>query len=72
MPNLPEMPLTLTKMESESVLWIKLREHIAARLDALRRQNDQSMTPDETERLRGRIAAYKELMGLETGPLLDH
>lgn len=58
-------PFKLNKMEADSALWKKLRAHIQERLDVARRQNDQSMTQDETERLRGKIATYKEMLAME-------
>lgn len=67
--NIPSS-IHLDRLESESALWKKLREHIQGRLDMARKQNDYSMTNEETERLRGRIAAYKDILELEPGTIL--
>lgn len=53
----------LTNQERDSALWKKLEAHLQGRLETLRKQNDQDLSPDETARQRGRIAAVKELIG---------
>lgn len=45
-------------------LWITLSRHLSERLDILRRQNDASLAPEQTERLRGRIAQIKDILAL--------
>jgi len=62
-----EQPFALSKHESETELWMKLKAHIEKRMDVLRRQNDGDMSAEETSRLRGKIAFAKEILGLESG-----
>lgn len=56
--------MKLTEHEQHSAVWIKIRDHLTERLDALRSQNDGDLDPLATARLRGRIAAIKELLAL--------
>lgn len=60
--------MRLTEQEIHSAVWIKLRDHMADRLEALRCQNDGDLDPLATARLRGRIAAIKELLALGQPP----
>lgn len=53
-----------TPQELHSAVWIKLREHLQDRLTAMRCQNDGELDPIATARLRGRIAAIKEILAL--------
>jgi len=56
---------TLDKSEIESPLWIRLSAEISSKIDLLRKQNDNhDKGVEETARLRGRIAALKELLQL--------
>lgn len=57
--------MTLDKLESQSAVWLKLKEHIESRLSQLRMQNDGDLSDIETARLRGRVAMCKELLALE-------
>ena len=61
------MPLkfSLTKQEATTPVWAKLKAQIEARLEISRKQNDGDLSEVETARLRGRIAAYKELLGAD-------
>lgn len=52
-------------MEAQSQLWLKLKKHMQGRIDVLRAKNDGDLDTTETARLRGRIAAIKELIALE-------
>lgn len=54
--------------EMRSALWLKLQAHYSAQLDMLRRKNDGDMPPDQTQRLRGRIAQVKEFLALSGEP----
>lgn len=59
-------------MERRSPLWRKLVEHYEARLQVLREKNDNSMTNDESEKLRGRIVEVKVFLGLDSdGPEIE-
>lgn len=55
----------LTRIETQSQLWLKLKKHMQERVDVLRAKNDGDLDTTETARLRGRIAAIKELIALE-------
>lgn len=54
----------LTPQELDSALWKKLEGHFKGRLAMYRRQNDSMQGIEETSKLRGKIAATKELLGL--------
>jgi hypothetical protein len=60
----------LTNQERDSALWKRITNHIDSRLDTLRKNNDASLDQQETERLRGRISAFKELLALGNEDLL--
>ena len=57
--------MTLDKLESQSAVWLKLKEHIEERRSQMRMQNDGDLSHIETARLRGRVAMCKELLALE-------
>lgn len=61
----------LSRNEKDSALWKKLSSHISKRLQEMRSQNDVSISIEETERLRGRIAFAKELLDLSQGNVTD-
>lgn len=65
MKPLQNPPFELTTEEKNSSVWQKMSDHIEERLALMRRQNDNSMTLEQTERLRGRISFAKELIGLD-------
>ncbi|MBI4695579.1 MAG: hypothetical protein HY749_16300 [Gammaproteobacteria bacterium] len=52
----------------DSRTWRKLREHLNARLVALRTRNDIDQPAEKTASLRGRISQIKELLALERAP----
>ncbi len=56
--------MTLTEIEKQSAVWIKLRDHMNERLEAMRCQNDGDLSLEQTIKLRGRIACLKELLSL--------
>ena len=56
--------MKLEKHETQSALWLKLEAHINGRLVDLRTSNDADLDPIQTARLRGRIAAFRELLSL--------
>lgn len=56
--------MMLTELEKQSSAWIKLTKYANDRLDACRQQNDGDLSPEQTARLRGRIAALKEILAL--------
>ena len=57
------MSLELTNQERDSALWKKITAHFEERLQVLRKKNDGALSEIETARLRGHIAATKELLG---------
>lgn len=59
------MTFRLDETEANSELWMKLKEHMEQKLASLRLQNDVSKPPEQTERLRGEIKAYKYLLALD-------
>lgn len=63
-PAAPEI-FRLTSAERTSPLWLRLRSHLQERLAKARARNDGALAPDETARLRGRIACLKDLLALE-------
>ena len=57
--------MKLTDFECQQALWLKLVEHINQAIEKLRRKNDNaSLGEIETARLRGQVAALKELLDL--------
>ena len=51
-----------------SSLWLRLREHLKARLDELHKLLEKDQSEMETARLRGTIKCYRELLNLEAMP----
>lgn len=62
-----EVTLHLSKEELDTALWKKIEPHFKNQLNMARRQNDHMNTAEETNRLRGRISAYKEFLQLNPG-----
>lgn len=62
------MSLELTNAEFNSVLCERLREHCDNRIATLRIENDGDRSDIDTWKLRGRIAAFKELKAALTPP----
>lgn len=54
----------LTRQELDSALWKKLEKHFGKRLSLARRMNDGDLDERSTQLQRGRIKAYKEILGL--------
>lgn len=59
------MTLELSPQELDSALWKKLASHFTDKLALARRQNDNDLEEIRTYKMRGKIAAYKELLGLD-------
>jgi hypothetical protein len=53
------------KVDINSPTWIAIREYHIARLDELRRKNDNPQSQDVTDRLRGQILEIKNLLSIE-------
>lgn len=60
--------LTLTPTEKASPLWIRLKAHYDARLQALRERNDQVMTEGERNKLLGQICEVKKFLAMGQEP----
>lgn len=56
--------MKLDKADLRSSLWIRLSAHLNERLEEERVRNDGRLNPEETSRLRGRIAQLKEILAL--------
>lgn len=56
--------MTLTEHDKRSTLWLKLEAHLNERVEMYRKQNDGNLSPEETIRVRGRIAQLKEILAL--------
>lgn len=52
----------LDRLDIQSGTWVKIREALEERLDILRRANDSRKRHEDTEFLRGKIAAIKEIL----------
>lgn len=62
--------MTLTEADKLSALWRKLEPYLQDRLDACRKQNDGDLSPEQTAKLRGRIATLREILALaNAGPV---
>ena len=60
----------LTNQEKDSALWKKLTAHFEGRLQVYRTNNDSNLNVEDTAKLRGKIAATKELLALGNEDLL--
>lgn len=49
-------------------VWAKVVAYCRLRIDSLREQNDGDLDPEATAKLRGRIEAFKEIVGLQSAP----
>jgi hypothetical protein len=58
------MEINFNDADRNSSTWNKIRRHYEARLETMRRKNDGVLTPEETARLRGRIAEIKNLLAI--------
>ena len=56
------------EIDFRSETWKAIKARAEDRLAAARKRNDGALTPDQTATLRGTIAAYKEILALETAP----
>lgn len=58
-------PFKLDKHEAGAAAWQRVRTHLEQRLEQHRRSNDNNLSPEETAKLRGRIAEIKYLLTLD-------
>lgn len=56
----------LTPADRASDCWRHIKKHCEERLQALRTKNDNSLTPEQTAKVRGSIAEMKHLLSLAT------
>jgi hypothetical protein len=54
----------LRSEDFQSSTWKRLVQHMTARLQELREQNDSRATPEHTSEIRGRIAEVKKFLAL--------
>lgn len=67
--NQPKPPFRLNPLERATPLWARIAEHYTERLATLRAQNDQQgLSPERTEFIRGQIAECKALLQLAQDP----
>ena len=60
--------MSLTDLEKQSAVWLKLERHLNETLTSLRSQNDGDLDLTATARLRGRINAVKQILALGESP----
>lgn len=58
------MTAKLNEIERQSAVWLKIAGWANERIDTLRKQNDGDKDVLETAKMRGKIAAFKELLDL--------
>lgn len=59
----PLDPFKLSQPERMSGVWRRLEEKINKMLEEARVRNDDTLDQLETQKIRGKIAAYKEILG---------
>lgn len=59
------MDSKLNDVDLHSATWLKLRDHIEARIQLLRVKNDRRLSLEDTAIVRGQITELKFLLGLE-------
>ena len=57
--------MRLSSHDRQSAVWVKLRKHMEAKLQALRIKNDLDLDQVATAKVRGQIQALKMLLNLE-------
>lgn len=60
--------MKLSPIEMETPVWHKIRVELEQRLETLRKENDGSLSHDETQKIRGRIAEVKTILSWATTP----
>lgn len=63
--------ITFTPGDRHSETWRKIRTHLEYLLDSRRKELELNKTPEETERLRGRIAELKGLLKIEEDQIIE-
>ncbi len=67
--NTPRTPFTLSPIERNDPLWIKLRAYMEQCIADHRQDNDNPHGEAKTAELRGRIGALKGLIALDRDPI---
>ena len=57
--------MNITAADRDSPVWRWLIAHLEERIDVLRRQNDNDLTPEQTSKLRGQILELARLLRLD-------
>lgn len=65
------MKLKLKPQERTDRLWSLIEEDLKAELETLRRKNDADLTPEQTWKLRGRIAQIKDVLAIASEAPVD-
>lgn len=65
------MKLRLKPQERTDRVWSLIEQELKGELDTLRRKNDADLTPEQTAKLRGRIAQIKELLAIASEEPVD-
>lgn len=55
----------IEKNDRQSAVWLKLKKHLEAELDVLRKKNDGNLDEVKTANLRGGIRQLKAILALE-------
>ena len=58
--------MKLDARQKTDPLWLQIKTNLEQRLAELRVMNDKPQPDEKTDHLRGRIAAYKELLALDS------
>lgn len=61
----------LETIEIETPIWRKVERYVEERLSLARQENDHMLSEQRTNQLRGKIAAYKEILNLGTDDEYD-
>lgn len=67
--NTPRTQFTLTPIERNDPLWLKLRAYMERCISDHRQDNDNNHDAAKTAELRGRIGALKGLIALDRDPI---
>ena len=62
--------MNLNRVEAQSAIWLKIKQHLEGRIATLRSKNDGDLDILETAKLRGRIAELKALIALDESPVV--
>lgn len=63
--------IDFAESDKQSPTWRKLKKYLRELLEQRRGELELNKTPEETERLRGRIAELKHLLKIEEDQIID-